>query len=160
MRVLNLLTAVIAVAAGTTCTNRVPEPVGVAPGTPHISWVLMSGDANNPDADYVCQSDPKDNCVISASRPDRRVFSDLHIYYHGAGVETRYTGSIRVGYFDNPHTLEPKILVRKSERITNQSVTGIVVTTPGAYAVTFDLMASTANGQDQPIRQMLDVTVK
>ena len=160
MRLLRLLTAVVALSTGANCANRVPKPVGVAPDTPHVSWVLMSGDRNNPDADYVCQSDPKDECVVSASRTDQPVFSNLHIYYHGAGGETRYTGSIRVGYFNNPSTLEPKILVRKGKGITNQSVTGIVTSKPGSYDVTFDLMASNAEGAGQSIRQTLPVTVR
>jgi len=160
VHVFNLLTVVVAVAAGVTCANRVPEPLGVAPGTPHVSWVLMSGDRDNPDADYVCQSDPKDDCVVAMSSSDRPVFSDHHIYYHGAGGETRYTGKINVGYFKLPRTFEPKILVPKDERITNQSMTDIVSSNPGTYAVTFDLMASTANGASHSIRQTLPITVR
>jgi len=160
MRILRLLIGAVALATGVTCANHIPEPVGVSPRTPHVSWVLMSGDRDNPDADYVCQSDPKDECVVSASRADQPVFSNLHIYYHGAGGDTRYTGSIRVGYFTTPSTFEPKILVRKHGDITNQSVTGIVTSKPGSYSVTFDLMASNAEGAGQSIRQTLPVTVR
>lgn len=148
----------------TACAQRVPEPAGVAPGTPRISWVLMSGDRDNPDAEYVCQSDPRDECVVPASRPDNPVFSNLHIYYHGAGGETRYTGSIQVGYFDGPpesNRLRTNILVRKNKAITNQSVADVVTSTPGIYEVTFDLMAAaTATGGSAPIRETLPVTVK
>jgi hypothetical protein len=159
MRIPYLLTAIL-VSAAASCANHVPEPVGVAPGTPHVTWVLMAGDRDTPNADYVCQSGSQDECVMEASRPGEPVFSDLHIYYHGAGPETRYTGSVRVGYFNTLSTLEPKILVRKNERITNQSVVGIVTSKPGQYDVTFDLVASTTSRDNQPIHQSLPVTVR
>jgi len=57
-------------------------------------------------------------------------------------------------------TIEPKILVQKDERITNQSISDIVTSKLGSYSVTFDLMASNDNGQNQPIRQTLPVTVR
>lgn len=41
------------------CAQRIPEPV-TAPGqslhaAPHISWIIMSGGADNPDRDFICQ---------------------------------------------------------------------------------------------------------
>ena len=160
MRAFNRLTVVVALVAAASCGKRVPEPPGVAPGTPHVSWVLMTGDRDTPDANYVCQSDPKDDCVISAGSSDHRVFTDFHVYYHGTGADTRYRGSILVGYFDRPHTLSANILVRKGDHITNQSFTDIVTSVPGTYEVTFDLTASTANGVNQSIHQTFPVTVK
>ena len=29
--------------------GHVPKPAGIAPGTPYVSWVFMSGDRDNPD---------------------------------------------------------------------------------------------------------------
>jgi hypothetical protein len=61
------------------CAKRVPEPTGVAPGTPHISWVLMYGDRDTPDQEFSCQSEPRTDCVLPVSRPDAQVFSDIHL---------------------------------------------------------------------------------
>ena len=86
------------------CATHVPEPAVSIPGTPHVSWIIMSGDRDNPDREFVCQSEPRTECVVPVSRPDARVFSDVHIYYHGAGAETKYTGSIQVGFFNRLDT--------------------------------------------------------
>ena len=152
----------LATSAG--CVRRVPEPPGVAPGVPHISWVIMSGNRDNPDQDFVCQSDPPNDCVVPVSRPDARVFSDVHFYYHGAGQETRYTGSIRIGFFQGApesHEISTNITVKKNESITNQSVVDIVTTTPGRFTIAIDLVAtSTPTGRSDPIRQEIPVVVK
>ena len=89
----------------------------------------------------------------------------MHVYYHSAGAETKYTGSFQVGYFQGSagsHDIQTKITVTKTESITNQSVTGIVTTTPGAYAVVFDLAATqpgtTTDGRR--IRDRIPVVVR
>jgi hypothetical protein len=89
-----IVAAGLAAMLTSTCGTRVPEPEGIPPGTPHVSWVFMSGTRENPDQDFVCQSDPRDECAVPASRPDAPVFVDVHFYCHGAGAETRYLGTI------------------------------------------------------------------
>ena len=165
MRRYSTFVTTVVVLLTSACAKRVPEPTGVAPGTPHISWVIMSGDRDNPDQDFVCQSDPRNDCVVSASRPDGQVFSDVHIYYHGAGAETKYAGSMQIGFFrgnaESSRNIQSNITVRKTESIANHSVTGIVTDTPGNYAVAFALVAtSTDTGKSQPIRLQVPVVVK
>jgi hypothetical protein len=160
-----VLVSIAAAVLTSTCAKRVPEPVGVAPGTPHVSWVIMSGDRDNPDQDFVCQSDPRNDCVVPVSRPDAQVFSDVHVYYHGAGAETKYAGSMQIGFFrgaaESSRNIQTNITVQRTESITNQSVTGIVTDTPGNYALAFSLVAtSTDTGRSQPIRQQVPVVVK
>ena len=146
------------------CTRNVPEPRNAAPGTPHVSWVIMSGDRENPDQDFVCQSDPKTDCVMHVSRPSARVFSDVHLYFHGAGDETRYEGTAAIGFFEDssaPHVSRTSITVRKNESITNQTTTGIVTSTPGVYTVTLDLTATmTGGGKREPVHQTFQVRVE
>ena len=52
----------------------------------------MSGDRDNPDRDFICQSNPRTACEMSASRPGEQVFAHLYVYYHPAAIETLYTG--------------------------------------------------------------------
>jgi hypothetical protein len=161
MRRLSIIVATIAVLTSA-CATRVPKPAGIAPGTPYVSWIIMSGDRDNPDQEFVCQSDPRTECVIPASRPEAQVFSDVHIYYHGTGAETKYTGSIEIGFFQGgpeSHRIQPNITVRKADSIANQSVVGIVTATPGTYAVTFAIVAA-VTGNSQPIREQVPVAVK
>jgi hypothetical protein len=164
MRRFSMIAATVAAVLSSTCAKRVPEPAGVAPGTPHISWIIMSGDRDTPDGEFVCQSEPRNDCVVPASRPDAQVFSDVHFYYHGAGGETKYTGSIDVGFFQGApasHQIEANTTVRKTESIMNQSVIGIVTSTPGTYALTFALVATTTDsGKSQPIREQVSVVMK
>jgi hypothetical protein len=155
-----LISAAILAVLVSGCAQRIPERSGIAPGTPHISWIIMSGDRDNPDQEFVCQSDPRNDCVVPPSRADAPVFSDVHVYYHRAGTQTTYVGAIEIGFFRGngpPHNAN--ITVPKGESITNQSITGIVTDTPGEYAVRFDL-AGTADSRIQPIREQIAVTVK
>ena len=149
---------------GSACAKRVPEPSGIAPGTPHISWVLMYGDRDTADREFACQSDPRTECVLPASKPDAQVFSDIHFYFHGAGAETRYEGTIDKGYLQgapDSHVSKTSITVQKNESITNSSTTGIVTSTPGTYAVTIALTATVKEtGRTQSIRESITVVVK
>lgn len=163
MRTLSAIVVTAAVLTAT-CAKRLPEPSGVAPGAPHISWIIMSGDRDNPDQEFVCQSAPRTDCVIPVSRPDAQVFSDVHFYYHGAGAETKYTGSIDVGFFQGSaasRQIRANTTVQKTEKIMNHSVTGIVTATPGSYPVRFALVATVAgSATGQPIQADVPVIVK
>ena len=164
MRRYAILVVGFGVALATSCGKRVPGPPNLAPGTPHVSWVIMSGDRDNPDREFVCQSDPHSDCVVPASRPNEQTFSDVHVYYHGAGPETRYEGTIEVGFFQgaqNVRTMQTNIVVKKGESITNQSMTSIVTATPGTYAMRFAITATvTDSGTRQPIAETIHVTVR
>ena len=146
------------------CATGAPKPAGLAPGTPYVSWIIMSGDRDNPDQEFVCQSDPRNDCVVPASRPEAQVFADVHFYYHGAGAETKYAGTIDIGFFQGStaaHTTQTSVTVAKNESIRNQSVAGIVTSTPGTYAIAFALVGTvTGSGANQPFREQVQVVVK
>jgi hypothetical protein len=146
------------------CAKRVPEPANVAPGTPHVTWVLMYGDRDTPDSDFACQSDPRTDCVVPASQPGKQTFADVHFYFHGAGAETKYEGTTSIGFLQgapDTHTSRINITVKKNESIANESVTGIVTSTPGTYTVALDLTATlTDTGTRQPVRESFQVRVQ
>jgi hypothetical protein len=158
-----IVVAVVAVVTSA-CGKRVPEAAGIAPGTPHVTWVFMHGDDDNPDREFICQSGPGSECVVPASRPDARVFSNLHFYYHGAGAETKYVGTINIGFLQGSaasHTSQTNITVQKADSITNQSIHGIVTATPGRYTVALSLEATmTDTRKTVPIRESIPVTVR
>lgn len=159
-----LFLIVLSATISASCATHAPEPRGLAPGTPHVSWVIMSGDRDTPDRDFVCQSDPRNDCVMPASKPGAQVFSDVHLYYHGAGTETKYSGAVQIGFFEGPpeaHVIHPTISVRKNEQISNSSVTDIVSSKPGAYALKFDLVANVVDtGKTHSIQTEVTVVVK
>jgi len=163
--------AVSGVLLGTTlivvsCARSIPKPkpVAAAPGTPSVTWVVMSGDRENPDQDFVCQSDSPGECVVPASRPDEQVFSDVHVYYHGADTDIKYVGAVRIGFFrrsSDTEQIDTNLTVKKGEPIGNQSVVGIVTDVPGSYEIAFNLTAeSIPPGNKREIRERLSVVVK
>jgi hypothetical protein len=143
------------------CAKRIPEPAGGHTDSPHVGWVIMSGDAENPDRDFVCQSTPRTECVVPVDRPDERVLGHVHLYYHAGSTETKYTGSIRIGFFDQPHELNPSVTVKPGSAPGNQSVSNFVSTKPGTYTMSVAVIAaSTQTGQTQNIRDQVSVIVK
>lgn len=149
----------IVLAAG--CAKRIPEPAGGHTTSPHIGWVIMSGDAENPDRDFACQSEPRSECVIPVDRPEARVLGHVHIYYHAASAATKYTGSIRIGFFDQPHEINANIAVKPGDRPGNQSVSDFASAKPGMYTMSIEVVAtSTQTGQTQNIRDEVSVIVR
>ena len=151
---------VLAVIA-TGCAKRGPERVGGRTDAPHVGWVIMSGDADNPDRDFVCQSNPPSECVVPVDRPESRVLGHVHFYYHAAATETKYTGSNRIGFFDEPHEVNPDITVKRGASPGNQSVFGFVSSKPGEYTMSIAVVATSAQtGQTENIREQVSVMVK
>jgi hypothetical protein len=146
---------------GLSCGHGVPKPPGIPGERPYVTWVIMSGDRDTPDRDFVCQSDTQAECVVRASRAEDPVHSDVHFYYHAVGAETRYTGSVQIGFFEgspDAHNAPVDITVREDS--TSQSILGIVSTRPGQYSITFDVVSTvTATGRTQPIRDQIPITV-
>jgi hypothetical protein len=145
----------------TGCGMRIPEPLGGRTGSPRVGWVIMSGDAENPDRDFVCQSNPRSECVVPADRQGARVLSHVYVYYHAASTETKYTGSIRIEFFDQPHEINPSVTVKPGESPGNQSVLDFVSMKPGRYAMSTAVVAtSTQTGQMQTIRDQVRIIVR
>ena len=145
------------------CAGRVPrpEPAGGHVEAPHLGWVIMTGDRENPDRDFVCQSNPRSECIIPVDRLDQRAMVHLHVYYHVAPTETTYTGSIRIGFFNAPHEINPNITVKPGEPPGNQSVSDFVSSTPGTYTMAIAVVATaTPPGQSQNLREQVDIVVR
>jgi len=123
----------------------------------------MYGDRDNPDQEFACQSAPRTDCVLPASRADAESFSDIHFYYHGAGGRTHYEGTRNIGFFQvsGSFTSRIDVTVEKNQSLTNQSVSGIVTPMPGTYMVTLALTATlTDTGKTMPVQETIQITVK
>ena len=99
MRLFSTCLLLIASVATFACAKRAPERMGLAPGTPHVTWVIMYGDRDTPDREFACQSDPPTACVIPFSPAEALTFAHMHFYFHGAGAETKYREPSRSGSF-------------------------------------------------------------
>src|SRR5262249_45370298 len=80
------------------CRPQRPQSLARAAGAPQVGWVIMSGDSENPNHDFVCQSNPRTDCVVPVSRADEKTHAAVYFYYHPAAVETRYAGTIQIGF--------------------------------------------------------------
>jgi hypothetical protein len=143
------------------CAERVPEPVLVPHDVPHISWNIHSGDAEDATPDVICQSDPRTACVVPASREGRKVLATVHMFYHPAATETKYAGTVDVGFFDEVHDMTPNSTVKPGAKPTHHTITDIVTSKPGTYPLRIAIVAtSTQTGQDQNIRDEISVVVR
>jgi hypothetical protein len=135
---------------GQGCGRRVPQPAVKTPGEPLVSWIVMFGDQDNPDREFACQSHPLTECAVPASRPDAQVVSDVHFYYHGVQTDTNYSGVNRIGFFQGVGgQVQPNVTVKGNEEIVNQSVIGIVTSTPGSYELSIALVAASGTNSRQ-----------
>ena len=149
--------AVSAILLLTSCEKRVPVPTGGSPGTPHVGWVIMVGDRENADREFVCQSDPRTECVVPASQPDNQTFTNVHFYFHSGTTDTKYTGNIQIGFLTSPHEVKLNTTVKGGDTAGNSSVSGIVSSKPGGYQMTVAVDAE--NGGTRQIRDSVPVTV-
>lgn len=157
-----LVAAAVTAAMFGCADHAVPKAAG-PPGKPRVGWVIMSGDRDNPDRDFVCQSLPRSECTVPVTRPDARVFAHVHLYYHPAATETKYAGSVHIGFFEGagPHQFRPDLTVKHGEAPGNQSVVGIVAAKPGPYALAIAVVATSApSGATEAIREEVSVTVR
>ena len=156
--------AVLVAAISVSCAKRVPEPPNLAPGTPYISWIIMHGDADNPDQQFACQSDPLTECVVPPSRPDAQgVFGHSRLLSRCWGRD-RIEGSFRVGFLQGSsasYEVQVNNTVKENEKIYNQSIHGLVTSTPGTYKLAFNVTPTVnQGGRRQTIRQEVSVAVK
>ena len=143
----------------TGCEKRVPVPSGPA-GTPRVGWVIMVGDRDNPDREFVCQSDPRTDCVIAATQSDTQTLTDVHFYFHPATSDTTYNGTIQIAFISGstPHELKTNVTVKRGSAPGRSSVSGIVPAKPGNYQMMIDVVADSATPQQ--IRDVVPVIVK
>src|SRR5262245_958358 len=80
------------------CGKRIAESTTAPPDRPRIGWIMMAGDRENPDDHFVCQSNPRTDCVLPVSRPDRESHTTVHFYFHSAATDTKYTGTIELAF--------------------------------------------------------------
>lgn len=146
------------------CAQRIPEPVLKPHDVPHISWTIHVADQPGGRETTICSSDPRTECVVPASTEGRKVFAMVHLFFHPAAAETRYTGSVQIGFFGGPaesHEMKPNVIVQPKDSPARHSMSDFVTTRPGKYQMLVALVAtSVPNGEGQSIRDEVAVLVK
>lgn len=157
MRVRLRVVVVASVVMVSCAEHRMPKPVG-AVTAPRVGWVIMQGSSDNPDEEFVCQSNPRSSCEMSASRTGRQVFSEVHLYFHPIGVNARYEGRAHIGFLGQGHSMQLNESV-KPEGVSNHSVVGIVTDKPGEYAMDLSVDATTPTGPAH-LQERIPIAVK
>lgn len=96
---------------------------------------------------------------MPTSRPDSQVFTDVHVYFHPANADTKYTGTIRVAFLEGttPYELKADVIVKRGDDPAHQSVIGMVSSVPGVLDLT---IAIDAEGETtRQIRERVRVTL-
>jgi hypothetical protein len=149
---------------GAGCTaHRIPESPGAHSGIPQISWSIHAGTAEDPEQLTVCESEPRSECIVGASRPDNPFFASVRLYLHAVSVEATYKGVMQVGFFGGaePHTVEIDAIVQPGSDPRSVLVYDRLPAKPGVYALEVDLVAFLGPSEDErQIRDRADVTVR
>jgi hypothetical protein len=124
----------------------------------------MTGDRDNPDRNFVCQSDPRTECTVPVTRAEAPSLAHVYFYYHPAATDTKYTGTIDVGFFEGPpgsHVIRPNLTLKgKEEDLGNESIVGIVSSRPGTYSLTIAIVATSQAGAAEEFHDSIPVVVK
>lgn len=156
---LRLSWTVLLLTASWNCATHIPESTTAPPGVPRVGWVLMTGDRDNPDGHYVCQSEPRtEECVLAPSRPDHQVFAHVHFYFHPASGDAKYTGTIELDFMQGAQPLTPNVSVKAGDKPAQTSVVGLVLPTTGSHQMTIALVAQ--GDQRREIRERVPVEVR
>lgn len=159
-RVYLLLAPLVFAAAA--CAKHAPEPTP-HPSTPHITWSIGEGFGGERN---VCRSTEGASCTLDMSGvAQNRRFGVFHLFLHGASSDTKYKGTVDIGFLGQPgerehtHPIEREIS-RGSDPI-NFSTTGIVKPA-GTYYVDISLSATPLSGSGPavPIKEKIRVDVK
>ena len=92
------------------CAKRAPEPTP-HPSTPHMTWSIAEGYASD---NEVCRSTEATSCTLDMSGvAQNRRFADFHVFLHAAGSDTKYAGTVDIGFLGRPgdnaqtHRIDP-----------------------------------------------------
>lgn len=150
------------VAAAFACAKHTPEPTP-HPSTPHITWSIAEGYGGEKE---VCRSTTASSCTLDMSGvAQNRRFGVFHVFLHGAATDTKYTGTVEIGFLGQPgeskHTHPIEREVPRGNNPINFSTTGIVKPA-GTYYVEISLTATPMSGAGPvvPIRDRITVDVK
>ena len=143
------------------CAKHVPEPTP-HPATPHITWSVSQGYGDN----EVCRSTQASPCVLTLSEEaaNRRI-GVFHLFLHAAASDTRYIGTMTVGFMaGDPGSQRARgvdQLVPRGSPPVSSSSTGLVQP-PGTYYVDIALTAKAPDGTgpSTPFKERIRVEIK
>ena len=131
---------------------------------PHITWEIRTG-TDIGDEQFVCGSvRPANPCLLQAATPDRRNMTTVHLYLHAAAQPTSYLGVLAVPFVAGSEKIaerEVNATVERGDQPYGVTVSGLVTSKPGSYALRVRLDATQPNSPTPTrIVEEIPVTVK
>ena len=162
MRPGRLLSLCLLSIAAPACASHGAVHISPDESRPHITWEIRTG-RDIGDEDLVCGSGrPAVLCVLPASTPERRTMTTVHLFLHAAAQPTSYLGVLTipfVGGSDSPTEREVSATVAPRNRPYGVTVSGMVTSKPGGYALRARLDATQANSAAMRIAEEIVVVV-
>ena len=94
------------------------KTAGGSVGAPKVGWVVMMGDRDNPDRDFVCYSEAPGDC--GCRRVARRTgVRRRSPHYRPAATETSDGGTVQIGFLRQPARAQTQ-LHREARRVARQ----------------------------------------
>lgn len=122
----------------------------------------MHGHDYNPDEEFGCQSNPRSDCAVNASSAAEKTLSEVHVYFHPARTETKYSGTVKIGFFTDSATssgMKVDATVKPGD-VGSHSVIGLVTDKPGRYTMSIDVTATAQSGIERQIQENVSIDVQ
>jgi hypothetical protein len=131
---------------------------------PHISWEIRTGGPLGGDQLVCGSSQASPTCTLAASTAQAPALATVHLFFHAAAQPTSYLGFMRAPFIEGSGQYkggEVSATVDPGSQPVATTVSGLVTSKPGAYALTISVDATQEReATPQRIAQEIPVTVK
>ena len=122
---------------------------------------MLSSESQGGTERLVCRSDAPDPCVLALPADRKPLLATVHVVLHPTQADTRYTGTMRVGFGGAASDTKVDSTVTRGGLAGNVSVTFLLTLTPGIYRTEISLTA-TSKGSSAPVslRDTITLTIQ
>ena len=103
---------------------------------------MLSSESQGGTERLVCRSDAPDPCVLTVPADRKPLLATVHVVLHPTQADTRYTGTMRVGFRDSAYETKVDSTVMGGGPAGNVSVTSLLTLMPGVYTTEMSLTAT------------------
>ena len=156
------LPLVMCVMATMACGAHRPAHTAPDESQPHITWDIRAGGDGGEERRICASAEPQPRCVFAGATTASRPLTTFHLFLHPAARTAAYDGTIRLPFLEGAtQRVRPiSAVVQPGAEAYSSSITGLVTSTPGVYALLIDLDVKHGATRALPIRAEVQVIVK
>lgn len=140
------------------------RPAHTAPdeSQPHITWEIRAGGDEGEDRRICASAEPQLRCVFAGATTGSRPVTTFHLFLHPAAQTAAYDGTIALPFLEGATERVRSIsaVVQPQSEAYSSSITGLVTSTPGVYALLIDLNVKHGATRALPIKMEIQVIAK